>query len=314
MLGSVGSRQAWSRLPRCGRRPLRSAPAWRKHKTSSTASRRRTARRQRRSRLLHGALAAHLAYTDAISRFPRRPRSFTSAEAREAIARAEQVQIAYASARDRRAGHVGHLARQLRPRPPPEARALGEAAALDGDAPRDRPRPVAGGHQAKRSPRRGSVLRAVRGASLRVSGVVYRSGFIQCGDDADGDPSRASGEYRFSGLTFPAGSMLVRFTAQAVIDEFSSPSQRGSSVTWAAFYDGAPICSGAVSLERVTPFARGNSTAGSRRPSPRVGSTHDGFEFGRTSPCFVGDVLGRAVPPGDRGRGAPLAQRGRDGS
>jgi hypothetical protein len=52
--------------------------------------------------------------------------------------------------------------------------------------------------------------------------------------------------YRFSGLTFPAGSRLVRLTGQAVIDEFSSASQRGSSVTWAVFYDDAPICSWTV--------------------------------------------------------------------
>ena len=46
--------------------------------------------------LLHRALAAHLTYADAISSFPTRPRSFTDAQARAAIARAEQVQTAYA--------------------------------------------------------------------------------------------------------------------------------------------------------------------------------------------------------------------------
>ena len=51
-------------------------------------------------------------------------------------------------------------------------------------------------------------------ASLRVAGVVHRSGFIQCGDDANGDPSRASGVYRFSGPTFPAGSKLARLTGR----------------------------------------------------------------------------------------------------
>jgi hypothetical protein len=88
-----------------------------------------------------------------------------------------------------------------------------------------------------------------------VSGAVYRSGFIQCGDDAEGDPSRATGVYRFSGLRLPGGSKLARITGQAVIDEFSSLSQRGSSVTWTVFYDSAPICSAAVtwSGSRPTP-------------------------------------------------------------
>ena len=93
-------------------------------------------------------------------------------------------------------------------------------------------------------------------ASLRVSGVVHRSGFVQCGDDAHGDPSRASGVYRFSGPTFAAGSRLARVTGRMVIDESSSPSQRGSSVTWTVLYDGMPICS-------VTVVWAGS------RPSPR---------------------------------------------
>ena len=65
-------------------------------------------------------------------------------------------------------------------------------------------------------------------ASLRVSGVVHRGGFIQCGDDANGDPRRTSGVYRFSGPTFPPGSRLARVTGQVAIDESSSASQRGS--------------------------------------------------------------------------------------
>ena len=197
--------------------------------------------------LLRSALAAHLAYTDAISRFPRRPRSFTSAEAREAIARAGQAHIAYAglaTAEPAMSGisldssdHVRLLRLVPAAKPPSSTvtrRVIDLVPLLVGIRPDD--------------PRgEGRCFGPYAGASLRVSGVVYRSGFIQCGDDVDGDPSRASGEYRFSGLSLPAGSRLVRFAAQAVIDEFSSPSQRGSSVTWAAFYDGAPICSGTVS-------------------------------------------------------------------
>jgi hypothetical protein len=93
-------------------------------------------------------------------------------------------------------------------------------------------------------------------ASLRVSGVVHGSGFIQCGDDADGDPSRTSGVYRFSSRTFRAASKVVRLTGQAVIDESSSPSQRGSSVTWTVFYDGTPICSETVVWSGSRPSPR----------------------------------------------------------
>ena len=206
--------------------------------------------------LLRSALAAHLAYTDAISRFPRRPRAFTSAEAREAIARAGQVHIAYASLATAEPAMSGisldssdhvRLLRLVPSAKPPRStvtrRVIDLVPLLVGIRPND---PLG----------QGRCFGPYAGASLRVSGVVYRSGFIQCGDDADGDPSRASGEYRFSGPSFPAGSRLVRFTAQAVIDEFSSPSQRGSSVTWAAFYDDAPICSGAVSWSGPRPSPR----------------------------------------------------------
>jgi hypothetical protein len=89
-----------------------------------------------------------------------------------------------------------------------------------------------------------------------VSGIVHRSGFIQCGDDEGGDPSRTSGDYRFSGLTFPAGSSLARVSGQAVIDESSSSSQRGSSVTWTVFYDGTAICSTTVVWSGPRPLPR----------------------------------------------------------
>ena len=93
-------------------------------------------------------------------------------------------------------------------------------------------------------------------ASLRVSGVVHRSGFIQCGDDANGDPSRTSGTYRFSGPTFPPGSRLARLTGEVAIDESSSSSQRGSSVTWTVLYDGTPLCSATVFWRATRPSPR----------------------------------------------------------
>ncbi len=47
--------------------------------------------------LLRRALVAHVAYTDALSSFPTLPRSFTRADAQEAIDRALEVQIAYSA-------------------------------------------------------------------------------------------------------------------------------------------------------------------------------------------------------------------------
>jgi hypothetical protein len=206
--------------------------------------------------LLHGALASHLAYAETISGLPARPRSFTSSQAQELTARAEQVQIAYsglAAAEPTLSGialssfdHEQLLALVPAPKPPlslATRRVIDLVPLFVGIKPDD---PLS----------EGRCFGPYTGASLRVSGVVHRSGFIQCGDDADGDPSRASGVYRFSGLTFPAGSRLVRMTGQAVIDEFSSLTQRGSSVTWTVFYDGAPICSETVVWSRSRPPPR----------------------------------------------------------
>jgi hypothetical protein len=225
--------------------------------------------------LLNRALAAHLAYAVAISNLPPRPRSFTSAEAREALARAEQAEIAYAALAaaepaisgisPSRSDHVRLLElvpSAKPPRPTAVRRVTDLVPALVGIRPDD---PLG----------EGRCFGPYPGASLRVAGVVYRSGFIQCGDDSDGDPSRASAVYRFSGRTFPAGSRLVRLTAQAVIDEFSSLSQRGSSVTWTVLYGGAPICSETVVWN-------------TSRPSPRrldcrvpLAVASGGFDLGR---------------------------------
>jgi hypothetical protein len=196
--------------------------------------------------LLRLALSSHLAYANPIAFFPTGPPPFVEAQAREAITRAETVRRAYAdlvsadpalpivsiSGSD----HNVLLAAVPAPEPTPTVaqRVIDLAPLLVGIRPDD---PPGEGRCFGRYSSR---------ATLRVSGVVYRSGFIQCGDAADGDPSRASGVYRFSGPTLPPGSRLARVAAQAVIDESSSPSQRGSSVTWTVFYDGTPICSETV--------------------------------------------------------------------
>jgi len=226
--------------------------------------------------LLNRALASHLAYTVAISKFPSRPRSFTSAEAQEALARAEQAEIAYVALAaaepaisgisPSRSDHVRLLELVPSARPPrPTAvrRVIDLVPLLVGMRPDD---PLG----------EGRCFGPYSGASLRVSGVVYRTGFIQCGDDAEGDPSRATGVYRFSGLRLPAGSSLVRITGRPVIDEFSSPSQRGSRVTWTVFYDHTPICSAAVtwSGSRPTP-----GRLDCRFPSGVASSS--GFDIGR---------------------------------
>lgn len=198
--------------------------------------------------LLNRALDAHLAYANAISGFPAHPRSFTSAQAQAATARAEQVQVAYsmlAAAEPAMSGialnSFDHV--RLLELVPAARRMVDLVPLLVGIRPDD-------------PPGEGRCFGPYGRGSLRVSGVVHRGGYIQCGDDAEGDPSRASGVYRFSGQTFPAGSRLVRITGQAVIDEFSSPSQRGSRVTWTVLYDGTPICSETVVWSGSRPSPR----------------------------------------------------------
>ena len=189
--------------------------------------------------LLNRALNSHLAYANTISSFPARPRSFTSAQAQAATARAEEVQVAYsrlAAAEPAMSGialnSFDHV--RLLELVPAARRIIDLVPLLVGIGPND---PLGEGRCFGPYSSR---------ASLRVSGVVHGSGFIQCGDDADGDPGRATGVYRFSGLTFPSGSRFVRVTAQAVIDESSSSSQRGSRVTWTVTYNGKPVCSETV--------------------------------------------------------------------
>ncbi len=207
--------------------------------------------------LLRSALAAHLAYAQTISGFPPRPRFLTAAQAQSAMARAEEMQVAYAelAVADPALGGVSlntiDHARLLQLVPvvkPPVStatrRTIDLAPLLVGIRPDD-----------PRSEGRCFGPYTSR-ASLSVSGVVHRSGFVQCGDDADGDPGRTSGIYRFSGRTFPAGSRLVRLTAQAAIDESSSSSQRGTSVTWTVFYDGAVVCSKTVAWSGSRPSPR----------------------------------------------------------
>ena len=196
---------------------------------------------------LRSALASHLAYARAISALPALPRSFTSSQAQEAIARAEQAQLAYTTlaATDpalptislSSSDHVHLLTVVPAPKPPPASttvRSVDLAPLLVGPRPDD---PAGAGRCFGPYTAR---------ASLRVSGVTHHSGFVQCGDGADGEPSRASGEYRFSGSAFTAESRFARLTGQVAIDESSSPSQQGSSVTWTVSYDGTPICSETV--------------------------------------------------------------------
>ena len=59
----------------------------------------------------------------------------------------------------------------------------------------------------------------------------------------------------FSADRLPAG-LTDYYTAQAVIDESSSSSQRGTSVTWTVFYDGAVVCSGTVAWSGSRPSPR----------------------------------------------------------
>ena len=209
--------------------------------------------------LLRQALAAHLAYAEALSSFPSLPRSLTDTQARAAIARADEAERAYASvtAADSSLPAItvgsAESARLLAvvpvpkptPKPsPPVRRTIDLVPLLVGIRPDD---PVGEGRCFGPYTTR---------ASLRVSGVLHHSGFIQCGDDGGGDPSRTTGEFRFSGQAFPAGSRLARLTGRVAIDESSSPTQRGSRVTWTASYDGTPICSQTVVWSGSRPSPR----------------------------------------------------------
>ena len=207
--------------------------------------------------LLRPALAAHLAYAEAVARFPTLPRSLTSAQAQGAITLAEQARRAYVNLTVAfpalpvvyMSGSDNHalLAVVPAPKPPPSPpvrRTIDLVPLLVGVRPDD---PLGEGRCFGAYTSR---------ASLRVSGVVHRSRFIQCGDDANGDPSRTSGTYRFSGPTFPPGSRLARLTGEVAIDESSSPSQRGSSVTWTVLYDGTPLCSATVVWSATRPSPR----------------------------------------------------------
>ena len=207
--------------------------------------------------LLRRALAAHLAYADALLSFPPLPRSLTAAQARAAVARGEEAQQAYAKLAfaDRSlpsifvstAAEPRLLAVVPASKPPPSTtvrRVVDLVPLLVGIRPDD-------------PPGEGRCFGAYTSrASLRVSGVVHHTGFIQCGDDANGDPRRATGEYRFTGRAFPAGARLARVSGTAAIDESSSSSQRGSAVTWTAFYDGRPICSATVVWSGSRPSPR----------------------------------------------------------
>jgi TIR domain len=90
-------------------------------------------------------------------------------------------------------------------------------------------------------------------AAVQVRGARFGSDWIQCGDFPGGDPRRATGTYRFAGLTLPAGSRLVRFRGLAVIDEFSSSSQRGSRVTWTVFYRDRVLCADTIAWTASLP-------------------------------------------------------------
>jgi hypothetical protein len=207
--------------------------------------------------LLRLALSSHLAYANTISTLPAGPPAFAKAQAHAAIAQAEEARRAYVDLVDAEpalpivyisgSDHSSLLAAVPAPKPTHPAvapRVIDLAPLLVGIRPDD---PLGEGRCFGRYSSR---------ATLRVSRVVYGSGFIQCGDDADGDPSRTSGIYRFSGRTFPSGSKLARITAQAAIDESSSSSQRGTRVTWTVLYGGAPICSTTVVWSGSRPSPR----------------------------------------------------------
>ena len=209
-----------------------------------------------RSRCCSPALSAHLAYAETVARFPAQPRA-----SRAPVRRSDRTSRGRATciheSRGRRTTLPVIYMTRLRRRRAARGRAVTE------------PTPIAARRDAwsislrcswvsaRRSTRPRAMLRAVL-----VEGVAACVGrrssewLHQCGDDANGDPSRASGVYAFSGPTYPGQSRLVRLTGQAAIDESSSSSQRGSSVTWTVLYDGRPMCSTTVVWSGPRPLPR----------------------------------------------------------
>src|SRR5687767_7275307 len=90
-------------------------------------------------------------------------------------------------------------------------------------------------------------------AVVLVRGTRHGSDWIQCGDVSRGDPNRATGTYRFAGLTLPAGSRLARFRGLALIDELSSSSQRGSRVTFTVLYRDEVLCADTITWTAPLP-------------------------------------------------------------
>ena len=81
------------------------------------------------------------------------------------------------------------------------------------------------------------------GSYLQIAGARYSTSFVQCGDYDYGNPARANGDYTFRTPSGRAPARLVRLTALAGVDEASSSSQRGATVTWTVAYSGEDVCS-----------------------------------------------------------------------
>jgi hypothetical protein len=80
-------------------------------------------------------------------------------------------------------------------------------------------------------------------AYLELDGVKHYTNFVACGDYGSRSPSRASGTFTFRYANLPNDAVANRFWAMAGVDESSSSSQYGASVTWTVLYDGVAVCS-----------------------------------------------------------------------
>jgi hypothetical protein len=201
-----------------------------------------TSGERRVAALLNGALQRHADYVAAVEVLPGL-RRLTRADAARVVDRAGRVDAAYLRLSGASAGMpempatrgsaLGLVA--LVPAAPaePAARSIALAPLLVDPLPDD-------------PPGEGRCFGPYRpGATLTLGGVARSDGFVSCGDYGfdRGDPTRATGEYRFAATALPPGYELTRFTATVGVDEDSAGDQAGSTVTWTLYYGGDEICS-----------------------------------------------------------------------
>ena len=232
--------------------------------------------------LMHRALAAHLAYAEAVSRFPALPRSFTRAQAQGAITLAEEARRAYVNLRVAvpalpvvyMSGSDNNALLAVVPAPkpkpsPPTRRVIDLVPLLVGIRPDD-PSARAGASGRTRRGRRSRCRASCTGVASS-SVATTRTEIRAARAASTASPDRRS-RWARSWLVYRGGSRSTRarLLAARVERDLDGVLRRDADLL------------GDGRLERVPPVAPESSTAGSRRPSRPVGSTCGGFESSRS--------------------------------